>query len=80
LYGCNIKETDMGLASYSVKRVEDGWSVEHEGVMEGSYLSKETAFEAIAMAASNSVKDGHEIRITVPGREGDEASLGTPAS
>lgn len=66
----------MGLATYAVKRVKDGWGVEHEGQMEGSYLSKESAFEAIAMAASNSIKNGHEIRITVPGREGDEAALG----
>ena len=68
----------MGLATYSVKRVKDGWGVEHGGKMEGSYLSKESAFEAIAMAASNSIKNGHEIRITVPGREGDEAALGVP--
>jgi hypothetical protein len=66
----------MGLATYSVKRVKDGWGVEHEGRMEGSYLSKESAFEAIAMAASNSIKNGHEILITVPGREGAEAALG----
>jgi hypothetical protein len=66
----------MGLAAYSVKRVEDGWGVEHDGRVEGSYLSKESAFEAIAMAASNSIKNGHEIRITVPGRMGNEAALG----
>lgn len=66
----------MGLAAYAVKRIEDGWGVEHDGRVEGSYLSKESAFEAIAMAASNSIKDGHEIRITVPGRIGNEAALG----
>jgi hypothetical protein len=66
----------MGLAAYAVKRVEDGWGVEHDGKIEGSYLSKESAFEAIAMAASNSIKGGHEILITVPGREAGEAALG----
>lgn len=66
----------MGIAAYSVKRVDDGWGVEHDGRIEGSYLSKESAFEAIAMAASNSIKDGHEIRITVPGQAGEEGSLG----
>jgi hypothetical protein len=28
------------------------------------------------MAASNSIKNGHEIRITVPDRVGGEAALG----
>lgn len=66
----------MGLAAYSVKRIDDGWGVEHDGRIEGSYLSKESAFEAIAAAASNSIKDGHEIRIVVPGRVAGESSLG----
>jgi hypothetical protein len=69
----------MGLAAYSVTRVADGWGVEHDGKVEGGpYLSKESAFEAIAAAASNSIKNGHEIRITVPGREAGEGALGTP--
>jgi hypothetical protein len=66
----------MGLAAYSVKRVNDGWGVEHDGKIEGAYLSKESAFEAIALAASNSIKSGHEIRITVPGQAGGESALG----
>lgn len=70
----------MGLASYSVKRIADGWGIEHDGRVEGSYLSKESAFEAIAMAASNSIKDGHEIRIVVPGRDVGEAALGVQPS
>jgi hypothetical protein len=67
----------MGLAAYVVKRVQDGWGVEHDGHIEGSYLSKESAFEAIAAAASNSIKDGYEIRIVVPGQADGEATLGT---
>jgi hypothetical protein len=70
----------MGLAAYAVKKVQDGWGVEHDGRIEGSYLSKESAFEAIALAASNSIKDGHEIQITVPGRVGTESALGTPTT
>jgi hypothetical protein len=66
----------MGIAAYSVKRVGDGWGIEHDGKIEGTHLSKESAFEAIAMAASNSIRDGHEVRITVPGATGDEAALG----
>jgi hypothetical protein len=66
----------MGLAEYSVKRVNDGWGVEHDGRIEGSHISKEAAFEAIAMAASNSIRDGHEVRISVPGAASEEATLG----
>ncbi|AXK82312.1 hypothetical protein DW352_18380 [Pseudolabrys taiwanensis] len=68
----------MSIAAYSVKRAKDGWSVEHDGELGGSYISKEAAFEAIAMAASNAIKDGHEVRIVVPGHEGKEAALGVP--
>lgn len=68
----------MGVAAYTVTRVADGWGVEHDGRIEGSYLSKESAFEAIAAAASNSIKNGHEIRISVPGRIAGEAALGVP--
>jgi hypothetical protein len=68
----------MGLAAYTVKRVRDGWGVEHDGHIEGSYLSKESAFEAIALAASNSIKDGHEIQIKVPGRAANESALVAP--
>jgi hypothetical protein len=69
-------EIVMALAAYSVTRVKDGWGIEHDGRIEGSYVSKESAFEAIAMAASNSIKDGHEVRISIPGRVGNESTLG----
>jgi hypothetical protein len=66
----------MGIAAYSVKRLGDGWAVEHDGRIEGDgYLSKEAAFEAIAGAASNAIKLGHEIRIYVPGVAPGETAL-----
>lgn len=68
----------MGSASYTVVRVSSGWGVEHDGRREGSYATKEAAFEAIALAASNSIKEGYEVVIKVPGRRGEEAALGTP--
>jgi hypothetical protein len=43
---------------------------------EGEYVTKEAAFEAIAGAASNSIKEGHEVRIRVPGSDGGP-SLGS---
>jgi hypothetical protein len=66
----------MAVASYSVVRSGESWAIEHDGAREGEYATKEAAFEAIAGAASNSIKDGHEIRIHVPGHDGAEASLG----
>lgn len=69
-------ERVMGIAAYTVKRSGDGWAVEHDGRIEGTdYISKEAAFEAIAGAASNSIKDGHEVRITIPGANPGESAL-----
>ena len=67
----------MGIASYKVVRHGKSWAVDHDGRAEGEYATKEAAFEAIAGAASNAIKDGHEIRIHIPGSDGG-ASLGGP--
>jgi len=69
--------SDMGIASYKVVRHGTSWAVDHDGKAEGEYATKEAAFEAIAGAASNSIKDGHEVRIHIPG-SGGSASLGSP--
>jgi hypothetical protein len=66
----------MAIASYKVVRQGNSWAVDHDGKAEGEYATKEAAFEAIAGAASNSIKDGHEIRIHIPGTDGS-ASLGS---
>ncbi len=45
--------------------------------MTGVYATKEAAFEAAAIAASNAIKEGHGITITVPGAdETGEPALG----
>jgi hypothetical protein len=42
-------------------------AVEHDGQIEGDgYIFKEAAFEAIIGAASLSIKDGHNVTITIP--------------
>lgn len=57
-------------------RLGDGWAVEHDGRTEGDgYLSKEAALEAIAAAASNSIKEGYEILISVPGTARGQSAL-----
>jgi hypothetical protein len=69
-------ERVMGIAAYTVRQLGDGWAVEHDGKIEGmNYLTKEAAFEAIVGAASNSIKEGHEVRITVPGTAPGESAL-----
>lgn len=68
----------MGIAAYAVRRLGDQWAVEHDGNIEGDgYISKESAFEAIIGAAALSIRDGHNVTITIPGQAGNEAALGT---
>lgn len=67
----------MGQASYKVVPNGDGWSVDHDGDRNGAYATKEAAFEAIVAAAANAIKSGHQISISVPGREaGNRTALG----
>ena len=66
----------MGLAQYAIVEVGDKWGVLHDGTV-GSmdYLTKEAAFEAAAAAASLAIREGHEVHVSVPGREAGEAAL-----
>jgi hypothetical protein len=57
----------MGSATYVVVPVKDGWGIEHDGEVAGLYATKEIAFEMAALAASNAIKEGHGVSITVPG-------------
>lgn len=43
----------MGQAIYRIGPYRDGWGVEHDGVTQGPYETKEAAFEATVTAASN---------------------------
>jgi hypothetical protein len=66
----------MGHAIYKIVRGKDGWSIEHDGQIAGSYATKEVAFEAAVLPASNAIKRGHKVTITVEGASGGEAALG----
>ena len=67
----------MGLASYKITPRGEGWGVDHDGTVAGDYVTKEAAFEAAVAAASNAIKDGHEVRVLVPGKAADgKPSLG----
>ena len=60
----------MGLAQYAVVAVGEGQGgVLHDGEIGGEYSTKEAAFESAAVAASMSIREGHEVHVSVPGRD-----------
>ena len=59
----------MGLARYDIVPVGKQWGVRHDGKINGEYSTKESAFEAAAMAASMAIHQGHEVHVTVPSAE-----------
>ena len=61
----------MGLAQYAIVPVRDEWGVLHDGDVNGQYATKEAAFEAAVAAASLAMRQGHEVHVSVPAREGD---------
>ena len=70
----------MGRAYYDIVGEEEQWRVVHDGVAEGDYASKEAAFEAACAAASNAIKFGHEVRVTVPGQGAEASALGVTSN
>jgi hypothetical protein len=66
----------MKSAAYSIVRHQDGWGVEHDGQISGPYDTKESAFEAALGPASNAIKLGYAISITVAGSDSREPALG----
>jgi len=61
---------------YRIRGVEADWHVEANGRTSMSYASKEAAFEAAVAAASNAIRDGHEVVIVVPASEAGDSLLG----
>ena len=57
----------MGFANYKVFGRPGQWHVEHDGKVDNTYQTKESAFEAAAAAASNALRQAHEIMTTAPG-------------
>jgi len=58
----------MGLASYEIIGTDAEWRVRHDGKAENVDETKEAAFEAAVAAASLALRQGHEVRISAPGR------------
>jgi hypothetical protein len=71
------KEAPMGLAEYMIVSRPQGWTVLHDGTAQHDYETKEAAFEAAVAAASLAIRQGHEVHVSVPGREaGNKTTLG----
>ena len=67
----------MGIATYAIISQGDNWGVLHDGNVEGSFSTKESAFEAAIAAASLAIKQGHEVHVSAPGRdEGNKTATG----
>jgi hypothetical protein len=50
--------------------------VSHDGKAENVYQTKESAFEAAVAAASLALRQGHEVRIAVPGADAGGTATG----
>jgi hypothetical protein len=68
----------MGFANYKIFGGPGEWHVEHDGKVANTYVTKESAFEAAAAAASLALREGHGIMITAPG-SGDSLQTTTGA-
>jgi hypothetical protein len=66
----------MSETSYRVIRNGNAWAIEQNGQAEGEYATKEAAFEAVVLAASNAIKEGLGVRIAVPERAPGETAIG----
>jgi hypothetical protein len=67
--GYGGKEETMGLAAYDIVGRGGEWHVEHDGLAQNTYQTKEAAFEAAIAAASLAMRQGHAIRLTAPESE-----------
>ena len=66
----------MKSVAYKVGHLHGGWAVEHDGEVTGPYETKEAAFEAAIGPASNAIKQGYAVSISVEGSARPEPALG----
>lgn len=65
----------MRTQEYRVARGSDGWSIKHNGSMEGSYVTKEAAFEAAVAAASGAIRAGEGVLLSVEPSRAESPNL-----
>jgi hypothetical protein len=63
-------------ANYKITARAGGWVVEHDGEVSSPYETREAAFEATLGPASNAIKLGHAISITVAPSGSGKSALG----
>jgi hypothetical protein len=66
----------MAKTNYSIVPAKNGWGIRQDSVVTGNYLTKEAAFEAAVSAASNAIKEGNAITISLDAAEAGEPALG----
>jgi hypothetical protein len=66
----------MKSADYKIGHRPDGWGVEHDGKVTATYDTREAAFEAAIGPASNAIKLGYAVSITVEGPQPHQPALG----
>jgi hypothetical protein len=64
------RRISMGRASYAILEQGDNWVVLHDGETNGDFATKEAAFESAVAAASLALRQGHEVQVSAPGRDG----------
>jgi hypothetical protein len=67
----------MSETDYRIIRKGSSRTIERDGDAEGDYATKEAAFAATVGAASNAIKNGLRVRISVPERAPGESSIGS---
>jgi len=65
------------METYNIMRANGGWAISHnKSGAEGSYPTREGAFEVACLAASNDIKKGVGVTITVEPPAPGEAAIG----
>ncbi len=67
----------MSVAAYRIVPYQQQWGLTHDGSTAGPYVSKEAALEAALGPMMNAIKQGLEVKLTIPGRRQGESALGT---